>query len=176
MALHSADLTLRTPPVEVKSLTSLFSIASVARDGSHHVVGISGSSTIILLHAALPAVASDDSFPAKLTLHSESSLPLTVEPKMILAVDPMAWSGSFASSGQWSSDGELLVSVGRDGELAFWSVDTGNHVSSSQDKWKCARQVRTQRRDITMAACSSAKKTVLGESHVIGHLTMRIAC
>ncbi len=69
----------------------------------------------------------------------------------------------------------MLLSVSEDGELAFWipenvlfvSTANGdarvtNGVAKAETVWKCTGKVRTGKKGITMASCSSAKKSCLG--------------
>lgn len=85
-----------------------------------------------------------------LKLQSHTCLPLDDAPKLILPVDPMAWSGMRNTS---AIKEDLLV-ISHDGELSFWARDGAGG-------WLRAGKVATGRRDIRMARCSSAKKTAL---------------
>ena len=71
----------------------------------------------------------------------------------------MAW-GSYAVSTQH----DVLVSISNEGELAFWVPEPESPCTqeSERGKWRCTGSVHTSRKEIRMARCSSAKKTVLG--------------
>lgn len=64
----------------------------------------------------------------------------------------MGWISSRDTAGM---ERDVLLSVGRNGELMFWVPD-GNGTG-----WRRTGRVRTGRTSIRMARCSSAKKTVL---------------
>ena len=108
---------------------------------------------------------------------------------MILPVDPMAWVGQIGLGTRGASqEHDVLLSVSDDGELAFWvpgddssvqvkapnghSATTLNGAGSSA--WTCTGKVRTGRKGLTIARCSSAKKSVLGRCawsyHVLEYL------
>ncbi|KAI0348528.1 hypothetical protein BDW22DRAFT_1350758 [Trametopsis cervina] len=153
LSLHSSVSSSNAVSIEIPQIISLFAIVSANRRGYSSLIGVTPQSTMILLDAFLPS--DSEAAQMELSIHSESSLPLDMKPTMIVPVDPMGWSGTYAVQPQNGHDD--LVSVSADGELAFWRVDLG----TSETGWKCTGKVRTQRKKITMAACSSAKKTVL---------------
>jgi len=64
----------------------------------------------------------------------------------------MGWT---SSRGPTRIEHDVLLSVGKDGELMFW-VPEGKGTG-----WRCTGRVRTGRNNIRMVQCSSAKKTVL---------------
>jgi hypothetical protein len=145
--------------VEIARIVSLFSIASGMNGGSAMLIGITARSTVILLNVSFSSHPSENTeAPIKLSIHSECSLPLETGLAMIVPVDPMGWSGPYAN--QMRGDHDDLVSVSTEGELAFWRMDS----SGLTVNWRCTGKVKTQRQNIAMAACSSAKKTVLGKS------------
>lgn len=98
-------------------------------------------------------------------------LPVDVPPDLIMPVDPMAWRPpserihTEVKAGYVTRD--AFVSVSPDGDLCFWMAGTPTSTVKRQFSglpgWKCTGRVRTCRRQIAMAQCSSAKKTVLGE-------------
>ena len=142
---------------EVPPITSLFAISSGKNKDSITLVGITPESAILLVNVVRPSYsASALSEPVGLTVVPETVLPLDVKPTMIVPVDPMGWSGTYAK--KMIAGHDDLVSVGTDGQLAFWRLDQSGEVVN----WKCTGKVKTQRQAIAMAACSSAKKTVLG--------------
>lgn len=63
--------------------------------------------------------------------------------------------GWVSSRGPAAVERDVLLSVGSDGEVMFW-VPEGKGSG-----WRCTGSVRTGRKKIRMARCSSAKKTVL---------------
>lgn len=123
------------------------------------IIAITESYTILLLKTVLPFISSPSTVPlasATLSLHSESSLPISAPLKSLVQVDPMAWSfPNRQALGTGSHD--ALLSVTEDGELAFWIPD----ISTKSPTWKCTGTVKTYKTNILMGACSSAKKTVL---------------
>ncbi|KAH9996446.1 RAVE protein 1 C terminal-domain-containing protein [Russula vinacea] len=74
-----------------------------------------------------------------LTLISQTALPLSSPSVFILPVDPM---GGVSSLGPAVMERDVLLSVDKNG-------------------WRCTGRVRTGRKNLRMARCSSAKKTVL---------------
>jgi rabconnectin-3a len=136
----------------VPALSSLFSLPP---SPSHTLlIGITEDSSIVQIH--IPSGSATLSSPV---LYSNTSLPLPAPPRFILPVDSMAW-GSHAPSTQH----DVLVSISTEGELAFWIPvpETSTTLESDRGKWQCTGLVHTSRKDIRMARCSSAKKTVLG--------------
>lgn len=99
-----------------------------------------------------------------LSLHSHNHLPLDVHPWLILPVDPMAW----GMKNEWVEH-DALLSISEEGELAFWipedrQVINGlSTLNSGHSGWRCTGKVKTGRRPIRKARCSSAKKTALGK-------------
>ncbi|KDQ14428.1 hypothetical protein BOTBODRAFT_159267, partial [Botryobasidium botryosum FD-172 SS1] len=100
---------------------------------------------------------------------------------LVLPVDPMAWASSPKTLSLRRRQHDVLVSISEEGELAFWefSVGLGSIKNSEGERysaggggnegkgtgvdvtWRCTGKIRTGRRNIAMARCSSAKKTVL---------------
>lgn len=87
-----------------------------------------------------------------LTLISQTALPLSSPSVFILPVDPM---GGVSSLGPAVMERDVLLSVDSDGELKFWIPE------EKRIGWRCTGRVRTGRKNLRMARCSSAKKTVL---------------
>lgn len=104
-----------------------------------------------------------------LELYSVTTLPLPKPPAFVLPVDPMAWSRSRHDSDQ-TADGtsttrqhDALVSLSEEGELAFWiPLEGTDGVQDAKVGWSCTGTIRTQRKGISLARCSSAKKTAIG--------------
>jgi len=103
--------------------------------------------------------------------------------KFIVPVDPMGWTDLYHPGTRPlnQAQADALLSVNQDGELAFWAPDDQPSPSSSrpdsrskakeevypipkpnQSFWKRTGTVRTGRKGLRIAACSSTKKTVLG--------------
>ncbi|KAI6047751.1 RAVE protein 1 C terminal-domain-containing protein [Pisolithus marmoratus] len=107
------------------------------------IIGVTDEMSILHIHISTTACPT-------LVLHSCEALPLPKRPKLILPVDPMAWSGTAVSVY------DHLLSISDDGELRFWDLE---HNKNSG--WRCTGRVRTGRSKFTNARCSSAKKSVL---------------
>lgn len=111
--------------------------------------------------------------------------------KFIIPVDPMGWTDLYHTGTGVSNraQGDALLSVSQDGELVFWAPEDQLSPSSSrpdsrsrareetdpipkpnQSFWKCTGTVRTGRKGLRIAACSSTKKSVLG-TYSIGYLS-----
>lgn len=137
-------LTLHSQPPIALSLPLLTSLFSLPSSSTHEsVIGITPTFSIIHI-IYTPS-------PQSLTQHSHHVLPTPV--KMILPVDPMAWSGEK----EWREH-DVLLSVSEEGELAFWVLDEGG----GEHPWRCTERVRTGRKGFSRARCSSAKKSALG--------------
>ncbi|KAL1738753.1 RAVE protein 1 C terminal-domain-containing protein, partial [Schizophyllum fasciatum] len=101
-----------------------------------------------------------DTEPCALSVHCHAALPLPAPPALVRQVDPMAWGLGRAWTGEhdvgaWTEH-DVLLSVSDAGDLAFWVPEAaGTHG------WRCTGAVRTGRRGIRKARCSSAKKTAL---------------
>ncbi|EIN14095.1 WD repeat-containing protein [Punctularia strigosozonata HHB-11173 SS5] len=133
---------------DLPSLTSLFSLPRGQQDS---IVGVTSDASIVLIYV-------DHTPSPTMTLRLHTSLPLDIAPHMILPVDPMAWSTSFgqldASPGMDGHD--TLLSLSESGELAFWVPD-----DDVAHQWRCTGRVKTGRKCVRIARCSSAKKSVL---------------
>ena len=123
---------------------------------------------------------------ASLELTSVTRLPLGDHEypnlKSIVPVDPMGWTDLYHSGTRPSNQAQAdaLLSVNQDGELVFWAPEDQPSPSSSrpdsrskvrevdpipkpkQSFWKRTGTVRTGRKGLRIAACSSTKKSVLG--------------
>ena len=173
-------LTLHTSPpasLQVPALTSLFALSPSSHSSPYRtLLGITASQTVVIISATISGSST------ALSLVSESSLPLSEPPKLILPVDPMAWVGQYGSGTRGIAQAhDVLLSVSEEGELAFWTLEDGhgdgkvdsalNGTNGTAPKprcsdrkdgvWKCTGKVRTGRKGLTMARCSSAKKSVL---------------
>jgi hypothetical protein len=146
LTLHTTpELTLSLPPI-----SSLFSLPSRNSAPYECIYAITAdlAPTICHIHAASGGLPS-------LSVVSQTALPLPSPVAFILPVDPMGWISSRDTA---EMERDVLLSVGRDGELMFWVPD-GNGTG-----WRRTGRVRTGRTNIRMARCSSAKKTVLSVS------------
>ncbi|KAL4242218.1 hypothetical protein ABKN59_001911 [Abortiporus biennis] len=155
-------LTLHSEPpyaLSVEPLDALFSLPSsvyaLRSTGSTTLVGVTRTQSVILFDLSLPSTAKPSGVPP-LSVRSRTSLPLDSVPRMILPVDPMAWSGTYGLA-RSSVEHDVLLSVSEDGELAFWVPDE----SSGEEGWRCTGRVKTGRSKLSLARCSSAKKSVL---------------
>ncbi|CAL1695568.1 unnamed protein product [Somion occarium] len=154
-------LVLHTHPpaeVELPNLAAIFSLprqSSMPSSRSITLVALTTEQKVILVDAILPSQTNPTSSPS-LRISSYTSLPLDTPPALIMPVDPMAWSGPYLA-GTWAMEHDVLLSVTSDGELAFW-IPT---EASEEARWKCTGTVRTGRRGLSIARCSSAKKSAL---------------
>ncbi|KIO33268.1 hypothetical protein M407DRAFT_234427, partial [Tulasnella calospora MUT 4182] len=127
-----------------------------------------------LIYVAI--VASDDgSKHVVLTIQPTKPLPVAVPPEWIVPVDPMSWNPpsdagqsngplGLLPKGITNADRDAFVSISPEGELSFWAAVASNGFGAGIGElpgWRCTGRVRTQRKKITMAQCSSAKKTAL---------------
>jgi hypothetical protein len=132
--LEVEPMTLQLP-----TLTDLFLIPP-NHDSLTCLIGITETFQILQIHAMHPPEPS-------LTLHSATSLPTTfVKLALILPVDPMVWTANGA---------DTLLTISKDGDLGFWTGD-------QSEGWRKTGSVRTGRKNILRARCSSTKKSVLG--------------
>lgn len=140
-------MTLHSEPISTLTVPSIIELFSAPSKTAHEcIVGLTSDSSIIHIHI--------DSIPnPTLRLHSHNNLPLTQPPKLILPVDPMAWSRERSLE-----EHDTLLSISEDGELSFWIPEEG-----TSSGWRCTGKVKTGRKNFALASCSSAKKSVLGE-------------
>lgn len=143
-------LTLHTTPevtLPLPSISSLFSLPPRNATPYECIYAITAGPAPSICH--VHAVSGET---PSLTPISQTTLPLPSPAKFTLPVDPMGWISSRASAG---TERDVLLSVGSDGELMFWVPE------EKRSGWRCTGKVRTGRKNIRMARCSSAKKTVL---------------
>jgi len=147
LMLHS------NPPTYLPLAAPLVSLFSLPSSGTHEsIIGI--TSTFSIAHIIYTPAS--PSSPESISQHSHQPLPTPA--KLILPVDPMAWSGER----EWSEH-DVLLSVSEEGELAFWTLDEeGNLNVGGGSPWRCTGRVMTGRKGFSMARCSSAKKSALG--------------
>ena len=148
-ATYSASdstLTLHSTPPATLSLPPVNSLFSLPSPDHESIIGVTSDFTIIQICIS-----------NGLAISSQSQLPLSSPPKIILPVDPMAWSGT----SPWAEH-DVLLSVSEDGQLAFWIPDENGKV-----EWRCTGKVTTGRTGLRMARCSSAKKSALGKASTI---------
>ncbi|KAE9408257.1 WD repeat-containing protein [Gymnopus androsaceus JB14] len=160
-----SSLTLHTSPptsIAVPYLNSVFTTPS--SDSHDSILGITADLAIAHVHLTVEAPNIGDSTRSSVTLslHSHSHLPTDGQPILIQPVDPMAW----GMKNQWVEH-DALLSISEAGELAFWAPEERDVVanvsgaSMSSSGWRCTGRVKTGRRGIRKARCSSAKKTAL---------------
>ncbi|KAK8845415.1 hypothetical protein IAR55_006128 [Kwoniella newhampshirensis] len=110
-------------------------------------------------------------------------------PRMILPVDPMGWHQSTIDWTTDTPLQDMILTVSNDGDLEFWTPKIGQHLASATEElkgldlkhgdmacemnghahqhrpvdepWTRTGVVRTERRNLINARCSSRKKTVL---------------
>jgi hypothetical protein len=143
-------LTFHTSPellLPLPSISSLFSLPPRRAAPYECIYAVTTGPTPCICH--IHAVSGEA---PSLSLISQTALPLSSPAAFILPVDPMGW---ISSRGSTEMERDVLLSIGRQGDLMFW-VPEGNGTS-----WCCTRKVRTARTNIRVARCSSAKKTVL---------------
>jgi hypothetical protein len=139
------------------------------------------------LHLPTPDLPSSPTTQPGLELISITKLPLGDQEssnlRFIIPVDPMGWTDLYNPGTRASNQSQLdaLLSVSEDGELVFWAAEGQRSPSSSRSDsptkakeeidpiskpnhsfWKRTGTVRTCHKGIRIAACSSAKKSVLG--------------
>ncbi|KIK91309.1 hypothetical protein PAXRUDRAFT_34992 [Paxillus rubicundulus Ve08.2h10] len=149
---ESAILTLHSRPpstLHLPRVSCLFSTPSRLEHES--IIGLTEDKSLFHVHI------SGSSNPT-LVLYSYNSLPLSQIPKLIIPVDPMAWSRTATLK-----EHDNLLSISEDGELCFWTLEHGKTPG-----WRCNGRVRTGRKGFKMARCSSAKKSVLVSGHPNG--------
>ncbi|KAG6836376.1 hypothetical protein H0H93_008676 [Arthromyces matolae] len=139
ITLHSV------PPQKITIPSIAFLFSTLSEDEGDSIVGITSDLSILQFRAYSGPSPS-------LTLRSQSTLPLPYPPKFILPVDPMAW-----GQRQLRVEPDVLLSVSHEGELNFWVPEI-----TQTPPWVRTGIVKTGRRDIRKASCSSAKKTALG--------------
>ena len=156
-------LTLHTSPpstLSISSIVSIFALPNESGNGTstskQTLVAITDSQSIAVIDILLPSPSSTISFPS-LSLRSLTSLPFESSTKLVLPVDPMAWSGSY-TTGNRGNGHDVLLSVSEEGGLAFWIPTEGPGLV----EWRCTVRVRTGKTGISIARCGSAKKSVLG--------------
>lgn len=171
----NSDMLCEKISVTTSSKPVLFSLP---RMGSSTPIACAASSgTYLILVEVTP---SSPGHTPKLVLKLQETKPLPVDtpPDLIMPVDPMAWRPpmdkdraaklELAHSGHRHLTRDAFVSVSPEGELCFWVASTsvsglnGRGRPTELPGWRCTERVRTRRRKIAMAQCSSAKKTVLG--------------
>lgn len=158
-------LTLQSDPPSIlllPELLSLFALPSGPRK-QEIILGITSSLSVfqILYTSSHPPTLMQQSH------HSLPPNPSSPSPvKMILPVDPMAWSAGNETLPRPGTElHDMLLSVSEEGELAFWILEEGlpsQNQDSGASKWRCTGRVRTGRKGFNRAKCSSAKKSALG--------------
>ena len=118
----------------------------------------------------------------EISLVSRYTLPIEGgEPHLILPVDPMGWYQSVIDWKTMTPLQDMILTVSKSGVLEFWTPELGHHfegeVAHCERKggkdhgslhpaegdvpWRRTGVVRTGRKDVLSARCSSRKKTVL---------------
>ncbi|EGO30925.1 hypothetical protein SERLADRAFT_432587 [Serpula lacrymans var. lacrymans S7.9] len=142
---QDTTLTLHSHPIVTLSIPPVNFLFSLPYDHSQeYIIAITTDFDIIRIRVTLIPHFS-------LMLQSRNSLPLPQLPLLLLPVDPMAWSGD-----QLREEHDVLLSVSDEGRLEFWVPEEGTSLG-----WRSSGSVKTGRRKVRMARCSSAKKTAL---------------
>ncbi|KAI0316614.1 WD repeat-containing protein [Amylostereum chailletii] len=144
LTLHANQPCTLTVPY----LTALFTTPP-SSSGEHACIYGLTAAPISILHIHATSEPS-------LFLQSQTQLPLPEQPSWIVPVDPMAWGRGGTGVGVVH---DVLLSVDADGELGFWVPD--DDLDDKRQGWRRTGAVKTGRKNISMARCSSAKKTVL---------------
>ncbi|KAH7334362.1 RAVE protein 1 C terminal-domain-containing protein [Rhizoctonia solani] len=134
--------------IDVSAIESLIVLKDSG--GQASILAITPNRSIIQLHCTLPSARSS----ARLNILGPTPFPSTSSknnPALILPVDPMGWSFT-PDTAQDAHDS--LLSISHSGVLAFWTI-TGD------GGWRATGQVHTQRKNIKLAKCSTAKKSAL---------------
>ncbi|KAJ3966484.1 RAVE protein 1 C terminal-domain-containing protein [Lentinula raphanica] len=158
--ISDSSLTLHTSPpssVTVPNIISLFTIPS--NDSHDSILGITSDLAIVHFSVNTQKIKGQKSSSVVLSLKSQQHLPTEVHPRWILPVDPMAW----GMKNGWVEH-DALLSISEEGVLAFWIPEDrqrNNGASTDDQNWRCTGKVKTGRRQIRRARCSSAKKTAL---------------
>ncbi|KAI0271408.1 WD repeat-containing protein [Gloeopeniophorella convolvens] len=140
-------LTLHSSPevtLSLSSASSLFSLPPRKVGLYECIYAITEDPTPVICH--IHAISGSS---PSLSLVSQTTLPLSSPAVFIIPVDPMGWTSSR------DVEHDVLLSVSEEGELAFWVPDENGKG------WRRTGRVRTGKTNISMARCSSAKKTVL---------------
>lgn len=199
--LQSPLATPRKPPTESPSQSPIIRSTSIRVDDTPvnrtaHADETPGNSPLRKTSRLAESISSDmgSSFVYRsekpvITLISHSILPVEGggKPLFILPVDPMGW---HSSTVDWESDTplqDMVVTVSSSGVLEFWRPrlgqhlpghrrrtvygDMANHAEGDADAWTRTGVVRTDKKDVVRARCSSRKKTVLGRFRDFGMLT-----
>ncbi|KAG8915058.1 regulator of (H+)-ATPase in vacuolar membrane, partial [Tulasnella sp. 417] len=162
----TASIALKTTSKPV-----LFSLPNI---GGRTPIACATPSQTILIYVGIVAL-DDGSKHVILTLQPTKPLPVAVPPEWIMPVDPMSWNPpsdagkpngplGLLPKGITNANRDAFVSISPEGELSFWSAVMSNGNGDAVGDlpgWRCTGRVRTQRKKIVMAQCSSAKKTVL---------------
>ena len=123
---------------EIPPLRTLFSVPSGSRDSM--ILAVTQDFTLIQI----------STLNSQLSMLSSTRLSLP-DIQHVLPVDPMAW-----ATYPEIAYGEVLLCATSGGELSFCTPE-------NDQQWIMTGSVHTGRRDIRLARCSSAKKTVLGK-------------
>ena len=113
--------------------------------------------------------SSGDPLPPRLDFISSYTLPipgdLSVQPT-ILPVDPMGWAKAMLSDSGDTVDQDVLLSIDEHGTVDFWRPSlNAEHETGTWSKapWTKTGTIRTGKKNVALARCSSTKKTALGK-------------
>ncbi|EJD52247.1 hypothetical protein AURDEDRAFT_159101 [Auricularia subglabra TFB-10046 SS5] len=120
--------------------------ALLSAPGYTSLIGVTAAREVLQVRIT-PSLAQAPAGPHTLALYSPPTrLGSGAPPRMVLPVDPMVA----------ETPRDVLLSVGEDGELAFW-----NWVESAGEWRTTSAGVQTGRTGVRVARCSSMRKTVL---------------
>ncbi|KAG8885003.1 regulator of (H+)-ATPase in vacuolar membrane [Tulasnella sp. 331] len=166
----NSDMLCEKISVTTSSKPVLFSLPRI---GSSSPIACATSSGTYLILVEVTPNSSGQAPKLVLRLQETKPLPVDSPPALIMPVDPMAWrpptdkDRTVANLGHRHMTRDAFVSVSPEGELCFWVASTsisglnGKRKTTELPGWRSTGRVRTRRREIAMAQCSSAKKTVL---------------
>lgn len=161
LTLHQALPSAPSITTPVPRMGSLFSLPS--SDESTFLIGIAVDLSIIRIRVSPLSIG-----PPSLTVLESTTLTSSKPLRLVIPVDPMAWSYSKGADRGRAHD--VILSIDEEGELAFWTFD----LDGLHQKWNCTGRVATGRRGYRAARCSSAKKSVLGETGSIYNHSFRV--
>lgn len=128
--------------LEVPPLKTFFTVPSEER--SSLILAVTTEFTLLQI--------TTNDYQLSIISNSKLSLP---DVQLVLPVDPMAW-----ATYPQTAYREMLLCTTSDGELSFWAPE-------NESGWVMSGRVHTGKRQIRLARCSSAKKTVLGIDSIL---------
>lgn len=96
------------------------------------------------------------------------------EPAFVMSVDPMGWHESVIDWKERRPLQDMLVVVNKDGLLSYWTPrldEDGASTAEGREPWVRTGTVKTAKKDVLLARCSSRKKTAMGQYHILSPAT-----